>query len=368
MIYLDSAATTKVLSCAAKAAYEAMTETYSNPSSLHSFGYEAEKIKEEARKAVAAAAGVLPEEIIFTSGGTGADNLAIFGYLQSKKSGRIITSAFEHPAVLECFRALATKFEVVYLKPENGIITPDVLKKALTPDTVLVSIMHVNNETGAINPIKELSKLTKDYTDAVFHTDAVQGFLKEKGVYSFCDMASFSAHKTGAPKGLGALYVKKGVRLKPVIFGGGQEKGLFCGTENVPAMAGWTAAINELLPTVNARNERMAMLKQRAVEKITELGGEIISPEISSPHILTAAFPGYVSENIVHFLEKKEIYVSTGSACSSKKASATFTALGLEKYSQSALRLSFCDDTKEEDIDLFAEALKEALGSLLKKK
>ena len=368
MIYLDSAATTKVLPCAAKAAFDAMTGTFSNPSSLHSFGYEAEKIREDARKTVSGAAGVLPEEIIFTSGGTGADNLAIFGYLQNKKGGRIITSAYEHPAVLECFKALATKFEVVYLKPEDGIITPDSLKKALTADTQLVSIMHVNNETGAVNPIKDLAKITKDYSDAVFHTDAVQGFLKEKGVYSFCDMASFSAHKTGAPKGLGALYVKKGVRLKPVIFGGGQEKGLFCGTENVPAMAGWSAAIKELSGSVSKRNEALGEIKKELEEKLLSLGAEMISPENSSAHILTVAFPGYISENIVHFLEKKEIYVSTGSACSSKKASATYSALGLEKYSQSALRISFCDDTTKQDTDAFFTATEEALNTLIKKK
>ena len=368
MIYLDSAATTKVLPSAARAAAEAMTVTFSNPSSLHSFGFEAEKIREDARRTVAAAAGVAPEEIVFTSGGTGADNLAIFGYLKNRKGGRIITSAYEHPAVLECFRELASSFEVIYLRPENGIITPDSLRNALTPDTLLVSVMHVNNETGAINPIKELAKTVKDNSDAVFHTDAVQGFLKEKGVYSFCDMASFSAHKTGAPKGLGALYVKKGIRLKPVLYGGGQEKGLFCGTENVPAAAGWKEAVKELYETTGRRNEHAAVLKAALKDRLVSLGAEIISPEMSTPHILTAAFPGYVSENIVHFLEKKEIYVSTGSACSSKKASATYTALGLEKYSHSALRISFCDDTTQQDTEIFSEALEEALNTLQKKK
>lgn len=367
MIYLDSAATTAVLPNAARAACNAMTDLFANPSSLHSFGYEAEKIREKAREAIAAAAGVKNDEIVFTSGGSGADNLAIFGFLKNKKGGRIITSAYEHPAVLECFKALSSQFQTVYIKPENGIITPDLLKKHLTPDTVFVSIMHVNNETGAKNPIKELAKTTKDYSDAVFHTDAVQGFLKEKSEYSFCDMASFSAHKTGAPKGLGALYVKKGIRLKPLVFGGGQEKGLFCGTENIPAIAGWEEAVKTLFPTISSRNQYAKSLKDKTAEKLLALGAKIISPEISSPHIITAAFPGYVSENIVHFLEKKEIYVSTGSACSSKKASATFSALGLEQYSQSSVRISFCDDTTPEDIDIFASALEEALKTLKRK-
>ena len=367
MIYLDSASTTKVLPEAANAAFRAMTEVFSNPSSLHSFGYEAEKIRERARNAVASAAGVKDEEIVFTSGGTGADNLAVFGFLRNKKGGRIITSAYEHPAVLECFKALSSQFDTVYLKPEDGIITPDVLKKALTPDTLLVSVMHVNNETGALNPIKELAKTTKDFSAAVFHTDAVQGFLKEKGSYAFCDMASFSAHKTNAPKGLGALYVKKDVRLKPLLFGGGQEKGLFCGTENTPAMAGWAEAVKTLFTTVEARREHAAALKEKTVKALVALGGIIVSPSVSSPHIVTAAFPGYVSENIVHFLEKRDIYVSTGSACSSKKASATFAALGLEKYSASSLRISFCDDTSSEDIDSFASALEEALKTLKRK-
>lgn len=367
MIYLDSAATTSVLPNAARAALDAMTNMFANPSSLHSFGYETEKIREKARDTVASAAGVKSDEIVFTSGGSGADNLAIFGFLKNKKNGRIITSAYEHPAVLECFKALSAQFETVYIKPENGIITPDLLKKHLTSDTLFVSIMHVNNETGALNPVKELAKTTKDYSDAVFHTDAVQGFLKETFDYSCCDMASFSAHKTGAPKGLGALYVKKDVRLKPLIFGGGQEKGLFCGTENIPAIAGWTEAVKTLYPTISARNEYTNMLKNKTEEKLVSLGAEIISPEISSSHIITAAFPGYVSENIVHFLEKKEIYVSTGSACSSKKASATFSALGLEKFSRSSLRISFCDDTTPEDIDIFASALQEALKTLKRK-
>ncbi|MBQ6052731.1 MAG: cysteine desulfurase [Clostridia bacterium] len=367
MIYLDSAATTKVLPEAAKAAVKAMTEEYANPSSLHSFGYEAEKIREKARETVAAAAGVKDGEIVFTSGGSGADNLAIFGCLKNKKGGRIITSAYEHPAVLECFRALSPQFETVYLKPEDGIITPDTLKNALTPDTLLVSIMHVNNETGALNPIKELAKVTKDFSDALFHTDAVQGFLKENASYSCCDMASFSAHKTGAPKGIGALYVKKDVRLKPLIYGGGQEKGLFCGTENVPAAAAWTEAVKILLPSIDSRRKKADLLKKKTQDILLSLGAVIISPKISSPHIVTAAFDGYISENIVHFLEKKEIYVSTGSACSSKKASATFSAIGMEKYSSSSLRISFADDTEKNDIDIFASALEEALKTLKRK-
>lgn len=366
MIYLDSASTTAVLPCAAEAAMKAMTELYGNPSSLHSFGFEAEKIRENARKAVASAAEVQPEEIVFTSGGTGADNLALFGSLKNKKSGRIITSAFEHPAVLESVKELSRTFEIVYLTPENGIISPDSLKKALTPNTLLVSIMHVNNETGALNPISDLAKITKTYSDALFHTDAVQGFMKEKFRYSSVDMASFSAHKTGAMKGLGALYVKKGINLKPVIYGGGQEKGLFCGTENVPAMASWTASLSELSKNFAERTENTKKLCELTKKKVTDLGAKIITPETASPYIVSAAFEGYLAENIVHFLEKREIYVSTGSACSSKKAGNTYKAIGMENYAKSIIRISFCDNTTENDIETLSDGLSEAIKSIQK--
>ena len=176
-IYLDNAATTAVLPEASAVACDTMTNLYANPASLHTFGFEAEKLLEKSRETLAKAIGCKSEELFFTSGGTGSDNLAVLGYLKTKRRGRIITSAYEHPAVLECFKQAESKFDVVYLKPENGIITEEALQHELTPDTVLVSVMHVNNETGALNPTEKLARLTHLVKGAVFHTDAVQAFM-----------------------------------------------------------------------------------------------------------------------------------------------------------------------------------------------
>ena len=364
-IYLDNAATTAVLPEAAKVAAECMTALYANPASLHSFGFEAEKLLEKSRARIAKAVGCKPEELYFTSGGTGSDNLAILGHLKTRRGGRIITSAYEHPAVLECFKQTESKFDVVYLRPENEIITKDALREALTADTALVSIMHVNNETGAINPIEELAETTHLVRDAVFHTDAVQSFMKESFDFSKVDLASFSAHKTHAPKGIGALYIKSGVKVKPVLFGGGQEKGLFSGTANVAGAAAWAEAVERTDTEKNRMrvSDIFALLKK----KIGDLGGTVISPEGGSPYILNAVFEGYMAENLLHCLSGEGIYVSTGSACSSKHGSHVFKALGLEKYQKNALRFSFSGFTTEEQIEITAEALKNALGRIIKK-
>ena len=348
-IYLDNAATTAVLPEASAVACDTMTNLYANPASLHTFGFEAEKLLEKSRETLAKAIGCKSEELFFTSGGTGSDNLAVLGYLKTKRGGRIITSAYEHPAVLECFKQAESKFDVVYLKPENGVITEEALQRELTPDTVLVSVMHVNNETGALNPTEKLARLTHLVKGAVFHTDAVQAFMKEPFDYSKVDMASFSAHKTHAPKGIGAVYIKNGVKVKPVLLGGGQEKGLFSGTSNVAGAAAWATAV-----------ERTDVKANR--EKVSK-----ISPENGSPYILNAVFEGYMAENLLHYLSNEGIYVSTGSACSSKHGSHVFKALGLEKYQKNALRFSFSQFTTEEEINKTADTLKDALGKIIKK-
>ena len=366
MIYLDSAATTKVLPQAAEAAVKAMCECYGNPSSLHKEGYLATKRLDFCRKTIASAAGVEESSLYFTSGGSASNNLAIKGFLTNKRKGKVITSAYEHPSVLECFKLFEDKLDVVYLEPENGIITEESLLKVLDKDTIFVSIMHVNNETGAVNPIKELCKLTKKLSPAVFHTDAVQGFLKEDISYSFADMASFSGHKNHAPKGIGALYVKKGINLQPVISGGGQEKGLASGTENLPGAEAWAEAVNIQLPEKVVHKAHVQKLKDLTRELLSDTGFIEISPKKSSPYVFNAVFPEYLSENLLHYLSERDICVSTGSACSSKKASHVFKAIGMPEYSKSALRISYSFDNTEEEIIRFCEVLKQGLADIIK--
>lgn len=366
MIYLDNAATTKVLPQAAEAAVKAMCENYGNPSSLHKLGYAASKRLDECRATVAEAAGIEPSRLFFTSGGSVSNNLAIKGFLANKRKGRVITSAFEHPSVLECFREFEDRLDVVYLEPENGIITENVLMKELNKDTVFVSIMHVNNETGAVNPVRELCRLTKKLSSAVFHTDAVQGFMKDELTYSFADMASFSAHKNHAPKGIGALYVKNGVNLRPVISGGGQEKGLASGTENLPGAEAWAEAVRFLSPQKTEHRLYAAKLNLLVKELFSDTEHIVISPENASPYVLNLVFPGYLSENILHYLSERDVCVSTGSACSSKKASHVFKAIGMPEYSRSALRVSFSYDNTEEEIKRFCGLLKQSLDEIIR--
>lgn len=364
MIYLDNAATTKVCPAAAEAAKKAFEENYANPASLHGAGIKAEESLEKSRRTIAEAASVNTDEIYFTPSGTCSDNLAIRGFLQNKKGKTAITTAFEHPAVLETFKNLP-EIKTVYLKPENGKITPELLKNAITPDTVFVSICHINNETGAISPLYDLAKTIKESgSGAIFHTDAVQGFMKEQFKYSTVDMASFSGHKIHAPKGIGALYIKKGIQLKPIIYGGGQEKGLFSSTSNVPGAAAFAAAINELRKRDESNHVRNLCAKTK--KGILEMGGNVISPEGSSPYIINAFFKGYIGENIVNYLSQKGIFIATGSACSSKHESTVYSALGLEQYKKNALRISFSGSNTETDIDILLETLSKALTKLIR--
>lgn len=362
MIYLDNAATTRPSEAAVRAAVQ-MTEAFGNPSSLHSLGIEAEKAMEKARCELASAMGIEPECLYFTSGGTMSDNIAVRGFLASKRGGRVITSAFEHPAVAECMKNLGPGFEVVSLQPQNGIITAKQVEEAVTPDTVLVSIMQVNNETGAKNEISAIAALLRE-EKIVFHTDAVQGFMKEPFNYSKVDMASFSAHKNHALKGVGGLYLRKGLRPRPMIYGGGQEGNIQSGTQNLPGICAWAAAVKELSATLPERHEKAEALYARYAEIVSSLGGEILTPGTRSPYVLSVAFSGYLGENLLHFLSEKEIYVSTGSACSSKKGSHVMKAIGRENIGKSVLRLSFCDRNTLEEAEIFASALREALASV----
>lgn len=363
-IYFDNAATTAVSPAAAQKALEMMTCTYGNPSSLHEAGFLAEKELSEARRTIANATGVEEKEIIFTSGGSAADNLAISGILKTKRSGTVITSAYEHPAVSECLKSF-TGFNIIQIKPENGIITPESLRKNLTDDTVLVTIMHVNNETGAVNPIRELCKTTKRYSNAIFHTDAVQGFMKEQISYSFADMASFSSHKNHAPKGAGALYVRSGIHLKPLIFGGGQEQNIVSGTENTPAICGWAASVKEIYPNISEYHVKVEMMKAYIQNRLKDSGAVVLSPENSSPYVLFVSFPGYIAENILHYLSAKHIYVSTGSACSSHKTGPVFKATGNEEHSKSSLRISLSHCNTDEECRILCDTIDESLKELV---
>jgi len=341
----------------------AAVDCYFNSAALHDGAIKAEGLLEEARAVIAQRVGVRPEELYFTPSGTFADNAVIRGILSSKRGGRIITSAIEHPAVSEVFKGLEKDFEVVYLSPENGTVTAEALKDALTEDTRLVSIMHVNNETGAIMPIKELSALTHR-AGALFHTDAVQGFMKEDFKYSCVDAASFSAHKTHGPKGVGAMYVKKGTKISPIIYGGGHENGLVSGTVPVPLITAWADAVKRT-DTV-ADRARTAELKSYVAERITALGGEINSSANDSPYILSVIFRSHIGENLLHYLSQNGIYVSTGSACSSKHGSKVYGALGLADVSKNILRISFSSENDVSQADRFISVLGEGLEKISK--
>lgn len=365
MVYLDNAATTKPSDAAIAAGDEIMRECYANPHSLHDFGISAEKKVEEARKTVALAMGVPADCLYFTSGGTMSDNIAIRGFLSGKKGGRIITSAFEHPAVLECFKSLEKTFDVVYVSPDkSGKISAESVLEKITPDTALVSIMHINNETGAINEIGEIAEYTKRL-GIPFHTDAVQAFLKTPFRYSKVGMASVSGHKVHGPKGVGALYIAKDIKAKPVIFGGGQERNIHSGTVNTQGIVAFAAAVKEEAENLEKNMQKVKILADRTKSEIEKLGGIIVSPEDASDYIVSAALKGYIAENILHYLSRKDIFVSTGSACSSKKGSHVMESLGLSEYSKNTLRISFSSYNSEEDVEIFARELKNALGEII---
>lgn len=364
---MDNAATTRVTEEGTTAAAQCMTEHFGNPESLHRFGLEEEHRLTEARRTLALAMGITEEELFFAPSATVANNTALRGAVTNKRKGRIITTAFEHPAVEEVMKDLEKGFEVVRLMPDHGLITPTAFREALSPDTVLISCMQVNNETGAITPLKEMVQiLRRSGIEAPFHTDAVQGFLKEDFRYSAVDMATFAGHKVHAPKGIGALYLKKGLRIRPLVLGGGQEKNLFSGTHNVPAAVAWGESCRIMLaekPEIRQRTERInAQLR----EGIIALGGEINSPENASPYVLNAAFRGTLAENILHVLSQKEIYISTGSACSAKKPSRVMTAVGKGDLSRYSLRFSFSRYNSEEEVPQVLDALSQALNHIRK--
>ncbi len=371
IIYLDNSATTKPCVAAINRISQALQTNWGNPSSLHSLGVDAEILLNKARETVANTINSKPNEIIFTSCGTEANNLAILSALHRKNRGnRVITTAIEHPSVLETVKRLEDEgFEVIRLSvDENGIIDLKQLEQALNSKTVLVSIMLVNNEIGSIEPISDVAKLIKDLApNAFFHCDAVQAFckipinVKTLGV----DLLSASAHKIHGPKGIGFLYCKKGINIKPLISGGGQEMNLRSGTEAMPAIAGLLGALEEM-PNPNNLTQNIAELNRYARELSEKCPFiEINSPKDALPYILNISVMGYRSETMLHFLESKNIFVSSGSACAKGEASYVLTAIGLNRArSDSALRLSFSRQNTKEDIDLTFAAINEAASKL----
>ncbi len=370
-IYLDNSATTKPYDCVREAVSKVLSDDFGNPSALYSLGLGAEKLLNESRRSIAASIAASPGEIYFTSCGSESDNAAIFGAWRTgrKRGKKIICTAVEHPAVLECFEELSKQgAEAVYLPVKrDGSFSMDAFKGAMSEDTILVSIMHVNNETGAIFPIEDIGKVLEKYPNAVFHSDCVQSYgkldidVKRMGV----DMISLSGHKVHGPKGIGVLYIKNGLHIPPYIYGGGQEKGFRSGTENMPGIVGFGAAATHMNPE-RARirmNECKIHLKEKLAAQIDNI--KFNSPELSVPSILNVSFLGCRAEVLLHMLEQDGIYVSTRSACSSKgKGSHVLNAMGCSPEEiEGAIRFSFSEDNTKEQMDYVAEKLKSAVES-----
>lgn len=377
--YLDNSATTRCTEGVAQVMTEVMCSAYGNPSSLHHKGIEAERYVREARETIAKTLKCAPKEIFFTSGGTESDNLAIRGaaYANARQGRHLITTAVEHPAVLNTMQYLEQQgYEVTYLPvDEYGRVRLSDLEEAIRPDTILVSMMHTNNEIGALEPIEAAGELIKRVNpNTLFHVDAVQGYGKSR-IYvkrMKIDMLSVSAHKIHGPKGTGFLYVGDRVKIRPIVFGGGQERGLRSGTENVPAIAGMARAAEEIYRNLDEDLERMYELRARLEEGIMRLENvrfNTLSGRESAPHVLSVSFAGVRSEVLLHALEEKGIYVSAGSACASNhpetSGSATLRAIGLEKeLLNSTIRFSLSAYTTQEEIDHTVQALEELVPML----
>ena len=372
MIYLDNAATTRPCEAAVQATLRALTEDWGNPSSVHRLGISAARLLQRSRQSVAAALGAQPERVFFTSCGTEADNWAIFsGAERMAKRGRhAITTAVEHHAVLNPMKKLEERgFEVTYLQPDAlGRVTLEQLQGALRKDTVLVSIMMVNNESGAVMPIEKMAKLThRVCPDAIFHTDAVQGFFKVPFRASTlgADAISVSGHKIHASKGVGALYLRPGLNLPPLIYGGGQESKLRSGTEMLPLIAGFAAACEAKLPTRQHDIAEQNRLTALCRELVTEIDGVTLLGAQEAPHIVNLAVRGLRSQGLINALQDRDVYVSAGSACSKGHRSHVLEAMGAApELIDGSIRVSLSDETTEDDIRAFASAREEAIAAL----
>lgn len=375
--YLDNSATTRCFPEVVEAVTEEMTEAYGNPSSMHLKGLEAEKKVKKAAEIIAATLKCKEKEIIFTSGGTESDNMALIGVAEAyKRSGRhIITTKFEHAAVLQTAEYLKEEgFEITYLNvSEQGIVNLEELREAVRKDTILVSVMGVNNEIGSVQPLEEIAKIIKEKNPGtLFHVDAVQAYgkIKLNPKKTGIDLMSVSGHKIHGPKGVGFLYIDEKVRIKPLINGGGQQRNLRSGTENVLGITGMGAAVQKVFDSFEEDTKRMYTLRKRLIDKLAQIEGTLVNGadfEHSAPHIVSVSVDGIRAEVLLHALEEKGVYVSAGSACSSNKpaVSATLKAIGTDKkYLDSTVRFSFSVFTGEEEIDYSVDALSEVLQVL----
>lgn len=371
-IYLDNSATTRVCPEAVKAATETMTDIYGNPSAVHSFGVKAKNVLEGSRKALAGALGADTSEIYFSHSGTLANNTAIFSAASSRRKlgNRIITTKAEHPSVMRCMDALEEQgFQVIRLAPsDNGSFDVQELIEAVNKNTILVSTMLVNNETGAINPVELISRAVKRVSaPALIHVDAIQGFGKipVKPTKAGIDLLTVSGHKIHAPKGVGALYVRKNLNIKPYVLGGGQEGNLFSGTEPLPAIAGFGAAVSAL-PDISRELDRIKKLKAYTLSLLKEIPSVVInSPADGLPYIINMSVVGIPSQVLINYLSDRGIFVSAGSACKKGHRSEVLSVMGLPpKVIDSAIRVSMSRYTTQEEMEIFVSAVKDAIKSI----
>lgn len=377
--YLDNSATTKCSKAATELMVKLLTEDFGNPSSLHKKGFEAENYITEAKKKIAKTLKAQEKEIIFTSGGTESNNLAIIGACDAnKRAGKhIITTSIEHASVSNTMAYMEELgYEVTYLKvDEFGLISLEELKEALRPDTILVSLMQVNNEIGAVEPIEEAAAIVKAYnSNIVVHVDAIQSY----GKMNICpkkmniDLLSVSGHKIHGPKGVGFLYIKERTKIRPIILGGGQQKGMRSGTENVPSVAALGVAAEEIYTNFDEMVEHLYTLRDHFVEEVTKIPGVTVNGKPgreTAPHIVSVSIEGVRAEVILHTLEDKDIFVSAGSACSSNKPqiSHTLKSIGLKQnLLDSTVRFSFCKHTTMEEIDYALEVMRDVIPNLQK--
>lgn len=372
-IYLDNAATTKPCKEAVSAAVSAMTENFGNPSSLHRAGLDAQLAVDKARKIIAASLGSDANSIIFTSGATESNNLALRGICAAygKKRRKIVASSVEHASIEETLSALEKSgFDVVKVSPrDDGKFYSVDFLSACDEQTVMLTMMYVNNETGYIMPVKEtFSAVKRRFSEIITHSDCVQAYMKipVKASALNADLISVSGHKIHGVKGIGALYIKKGVRVLPIVTGGKQEKGIRSGTESVPLICAFGAAVEKFQPTINERRETAEKLKSHLIGEISKIDGvSVNSPDDGLPYILNISAAGKRSEIMLHFLESRGIFVSSGSACSKGQQSGVLGEFGISgKNADSALRISITAETTTAELDEFAAALNEGINSV----
>lgn len=375
--YFDNSASTRVLDSVKDIVVKTMTEDYANAAAKHRKGMEAEQYIREARKIIAGTLKAAEKEILFTSGGSESNNMALIGTaLANQRAGRhIISTAVEHPSVYNPLTYLEELgFEITFLPVDhNGHISLQQLEESIRPDTILVSVMYVNNEVGAVEPIEEISRIIKaKNTSVIFHVDAIQAYgkyvirPKKQGI----DLLSVSGHKIHGPKGVGFLYIRSGVKIKPLIYGGGQQNNLRSGTENVPGAAGLGVAAKEMYTNHEEKIRRLTELKDYMTDRLGEIEGTSINSKKgaeSAPQIVSVSFEGVRSEVLLHALEDKGIYVSSGSACSSHHPGISGTLKGIgvaQKYLDATIRISFGIFNTKEEIDYCIDTLKELLPVL----